>query len=113
MIDVARIVAVGTAIDDGRSIDDEQKRVVVFDRLVAVAVIRFPMRHPVAEILDDPGALAYPAPRKHASAVQPRTAHADHIRARRDEAHAWPGTLTLGLTLTFALALAVGRATGS
>ena len=70
MIDEARIVAVGAAIDDDAAIDDEQKGVVVARVLVLVAPIGLAVRDAIAEILDDARALADAAQREHAAAVQ-------------------------------------------
>src|SRR5580704_1968798 len=80
MIDEARIVAAGATVDDDRPIDDEQKRVTVIGRLMPIAPIGFPMRHTIAEILDDARTFADPAQCEHAPAVQSRASYPDHVR---------------------------------
>ena len=70
MIDEARVVAVGAAVDDDAAIDDEQEGVVVARVLVLVAPVGLAMRDAIAEILDDAGALADAAQREYAAPVQ-------------------------------------------
>ena len=56
-------------VDDDFRIDREQEGMVVGLDLVLVARVRLLVAHPVAQILDDGRALADPAQREHAVAV--------------------------------------------
>src|ERR1700683_3087454 len=88
MIDEARIVAAGATVDDDGPVDDEQKRVAVVARLMPIAPIGLPMRHAIAEILDDARPFADSAQREHAPAVQPRASYPDHVRTHFDARNA-------------------------
>src|ERR1700686_4019158 len=84
MVDEAGVVAIGAAVDHDVAVDDEQESVIVADVFMLVAQVGLPVRHAIAQVLDDPRALADAAQRKHAPAMNARTAHAHHPRSRRD-----------------------------
>jgi len=80
VIHEARLVAIDAGIDHGVRVDDEQEGVVVARILVVVTAIRFPVRHALAQVLDDACA-ARDAPRgEHTQAVQARIAHLEQRR---------------------------------
>src|ERR1039457_1448910 len=105
MVDEARIVATGTAaVDDDRAIDDKQESVIVVAGFVPITVISLPMRHAVAQILDDARPFANAAQCKHPAAVQARAAHLQHVRPSRNRRHEprLSSRLSFGLTVLFA-----------
>src|ERR1700676_95872 len=87
MVDEARIIAIGAAVDHHAAVDDEQECVIVADVFMLVAQIGLPVRHPVAQVLDDSRALADSAHGEHAAAMNARAAHTHHCRSRLDRGH--------------------------
>ena len=85
VIDEARLVSVRSRIDDGLSIDDEQKRMCVIRTFVLIAAVRLPMRDAFAEILNDARAFADAPAGEHPAAVHPREAYREHARLARDQ----------------------------
>src|SRR6185437_3527826 len=69
VIEESRVIAVDTGIDDGPRVDDEEEGMSVVRILALVAPVGLRVRHALAEILDDAGALADAAQGEGAQSV--------------------------------------------
>jgi hypothetical protein len=97
VVDIARLVAVDTGVDDDVLVDDEEERVVVVRVLVVVAPVGFLVRDALARVFDDARALRNLARGEHAAAVHSRAPHSDERRAVDvSGAHTATGALIAG-----------------